>query len=581
MKKRLNNKGAAMVSVMIAVAFIAIIATSLLYMAYMNYLTKVMRYNSTDNFYTAEFALDELGTSIQQKGVVRGLAGDDVHDAMTSIINDSLQSGSISSFATGTYTYDPDKLESLVKVSNNDYVRIDVNSSDPQLVVESTSLTFKNLEITSYDRSNNIDKTTDTDAYISTIRTDLKIQYNMQGSGDLDICDFSMIADSPVECKADTVISGCVYMQGIGNTTPALKVTDRGVCEVLCPQGIINGNVQIDAGCTLVLMGDVVVVGNIKNNGTFICSGKGKLRCTGEISGSGDFSPAGIDSDPLVENLTSINTSKIPDNTEAYDNDWEDYDGLSKRLFAPGVVFYDDANDQWAFFDIENISNTNNARTGFGDSEKVTIKTQHHGTNEMRTVLGHEGNTLKSEKNKFINSLVLEPKGGDFNYLGSFVNSSIVTTQKIIFMDTQHPTYLQCMDKESYEGLLNSWYIGNLSSEMGKAYEFDSGATKFYEKRDTELSFGSSHKTVAANKAGTDNSAAPTGSSIKKQDYSLDDGQTIRTAYYDSNTKTNYIRVRHLLNENTGAIISDIFSSVNGTSDPTTSTATYLNWSKD
>ena len=578
MRRRLNNKGAAMVSVMIAIAFIAIIATSLLYMAYMNYLTKVMRYNSTDNFYTAEFALDELTTAVQQKGVIQGLGGADVKGAMKSIINDTCNS-SITTFATGTYTYNPDKLESLIKVSNNDNVRIDVSSTDPKLVVEATSLTFKNLVITSYDRSNNIDKTTDTDAYISTIRTDLKIQYNMQGSGDLDICDFSMICDSPVQCKADCVISGCIYMQGVKNTTPALRVYDRGVCEVLCPQGIINGNVVIESGCTLVLMGDVVVIGDIVNNGTFICSGKGKLRCTGDIKGSGDFSPAGIDSDPTVEKLTSINTSKIPDRSNAYDDDWDSCDGLSQRLFAPGVLFYDDSSNQWAYFDMEHISNANNARTGFGTNDHVTIKTKYHGDNEMRTVLGHEGNTLKSEQNKFINSLVLEPKGGTFNYLGSFVNSSIVTTQPISFMDTQHPTYLQCMDKESYEGLLNSWYIGQLNSEMGKAYKYD-GTNNFYTNHGTELSYGSK-KTVPYNKAGTDNEAAPTGSNIEKKEYSLDGGTTKRTAYYDSNTGINYIRVRHLLAEDTGSIISDIFSSVNGTSDPTTSTATYINWSKD
>ena len=55
MKKMNNNKGAAMVTVLIAVSFIIILATSLLYMTYMNYITKGLKYGSTGNFYVDEF----------------------------------------------------------------------------------------------------------------------------------------------------------------------------------------------------------------------------------------------------------------------------------------------------------------------------------------------------------------------------------------------------------------------------------------------------------------------------------------------------------------------------------------------
>ena len=64
--KKADNRGAGMVTVMVAIVFIGIMATSLCYMAYMNYLTKTMKYYSTDNFYTDEYALSDLTASLQQ-----------------------------------------------------------------------------------------------------------------------------------------------------------------------------------------------------------------------------------------------------------------------------------------------------------------------------------------------------------------------------------------------------------------------------------------------------------------------------------------------------------------------------------
>ena len=65
-KKKLGNKGAAIVAVLIGILFIAILASSLLYMSTMNYKMKSMRQFSSDNFYTAEFALNDLLSQIKQ-----------------------------------------------------------------------------------------------------------------------------------------------------------------------------------------------------------------------------------------------------------------------------------------------------------------------------------------------------------------------------------------------------------------------------------------------------------------------------------------------------------------------------------
>lgn len=62
--KKLNNKGAALVSVLVITTFIAILATTMLYLAATNYRQKLTDYQNKDSFYTAEKALDELKSAM-------------------------------------------------------------------------------------------------------------------------------------------------------------------------------------------------------------------------------------------------------------------------------------------------------------------------------------------------------------------------------------------------------------------------------------------------------------------------------------------------------------------------------------
>lgn len=67
MNKKLlkDNRGAALLSVMIAVAFIAILASALLYMSYSNYQMKVVNYESKVNFYDTEKDMTALSTNVR------------------------------------------------------------------------------------------------------------------------------------------------------------------------------------------------------------------------------------------------------------------------------------------------------------------------------------------------------------------------------------------------------------------------------------------------------------------------------------------------------------------------------------
>lgn len=57
---KLNNKGAALISVLVITTFITILATTMLYVAAMNFQQKQTDYENKQSFYGAEKALDEL-----------------------------------------------------------------------------------------------------------------------------------------------------------------------------------------------------------------------------------------------------------------------------------------------------------------------------------------------------------------------------------------------------------------------------------------------------------------------------------------------------------------------------------------
>ena len=65
--RRTDNKGSAMVVVIIAMAFIGILASVLMYMSLLNYQMKVNNLKAKDNFYSAETVLDEVRTAMGER----------------------------------------------------------------------------------------------------------------------------------------------------------------------------------------------------------------------------------------------------------------------------------------------------------------------------------------------------------------------------------------------------------------------------------------------------------------------------------------------------------------------------------
>lgn len=61
---KLNNKGSAIVTVIVVIAFISVLATTLLYISGMNYYMKITDLRTKQSFYEAETALEEIKAAL-------------------------------------------------------------------------------------------------------------------------------------------------------------------------------------------------------------------------------------------------------------------------------------------------------------------------------------------------------------------------------------------------------------------------------------------------------------------------------------------------------------------------------------
>ena len=83
-KQKKDNRGAAMILVIVSIAFIGMLVAMIVYMAYCNYLMKGTDRVAKNNFYSAESALDAINAGLQQ----------DVSDSMAEAYVQTMQNSS-------------------------------------------------------------------------------------------------------------------------------------------------------------------------------------------------------------------------------------------------------------------------------------------------------------------------------------------------------------------------------------------------------------------------------------------------------------------------------------------------------
>lgn len=536
-RKLLDNKGAALVTILIAVTFMTIMASSLMYMAYMNYLTKSMRYSATDNFYTDEFALDDLSTSLQQIAAEKGNI-----DAARQAILDSIGK----TITDGHNAYTESDVLGLIRVASQE-ASISVNCA----YVEGGVLTQDSLEEgADYIKLRGVMITATTpEGYQSTITSDITISFPNTLPGTMDINDFSVLTDSPLvfDKGGSRYYSGNMFVQSPGGGT-ALLVDNNTVVGLLSPQAMIVGDVVVKGNSILHVTGSMIVYGRItvERGSTLICSG--------EILHQGDINNGNLNSGGTI-----IGISSGVGNPDLAQSDLLPDTGLVGSLFRDVKVWgkpLDGGPYQWFDYNLEMYSDyASNNFTLQGDPSGV--QTHVFGQNQ----------TINTGDN-YENALILSTNDIIYNVSISFPNTTIMTTGSVTYLTTQGTSYMSKMSDEAFETAKNYLFCppetqlnpydgsGNPNTRVyfpkhgGGGQSINAYTTDDYDIND----FPNGNKTTVAG----------------------------RTFVHDDGTDPmNYLPVSYFLADDTSTIISKIFAAPTGSANPKNSVIIYELWSKD
>lgn len=539
--KKSNNKGMAMVTVLIAITFVGILAASLMYMSYMNFIAKSVRYSSTDNFYTTEYGLAELSTSLQN----RAANSSTVTAAMNRFTNEEISTPlgmkkilTVNPNNTSINCYDCVALEALVQSANQEAdIEILTTYDDDgdgwadtdNYILDTKSITFLGVRI----------RSTTADGFVTTISTDIKITFDNK-PGDMSVNDFSVITDSPLEVSDKCVVmSGNIFIGSRGNADGnALTISNISVVTLLSKKGIIHGNVVVNDGCTLILTGDITVYGQItvKKGGTLICTGN--LVHTKELDIKTGAILKGISkSHPHNPSLPGIGVDGDEDGTE---------DGYLASAILSSIYVQDKDGSGWKKCDLNSFMNATGGLPNAGYKKYQTAD----GSISTRVGIEHPCNGVS-------NSLIIND-GYNLELRGWANNSTIVSTSPITFFGDHESTYMQCMNDEDYDKARNILISGEgqINGLDGHNYSFQGGDLK---------------KTVFFPIASADSKVITTPDPIN--------GIEGRTVYYLN--QKNYVPLGYFIAENADSILSDAFSASQGDSDPKNSTVSYAHWNKE
>lgn len=520
--KKLNNKGVALVTVLITMTFATILATSLIYMAYMNYVMKSMRYSSTDNFYTAEFALDDLTMAMQQLAANKPSAA----EAVTALLGSTEGVGAYTN-GNGKQQYNNACVAAMIQVASRE-ASISVNTVYEQnangtisanVVSTGNSVELKGLEITSVTSS----------GYKSTIVTDLKIVFPSSNLGDLDINDFSVLTDSPITVIAgNCYFTGCVFIGdgAPGAVEPALTIKGGSTVHILSPRGIINGDIIVESGATLVVTGTVSVVGKIQlaSDATLICTDA--LKVQGDVSGG---HVRGADRND-IKNAT-MDADDIPDE-------------LLAQLIVPVRMYYGSG---WHTVTLQNLVDAWTWKKG----------TASGGGNTVNVYFGLEDTT-----NGLSHNLVLSPSPVTVKMAMS--DSTIIANGGITIGQTgsAKSTIMQRLSDEEYE-LAKSSFLGIMQDQgyygPGNNIRFPSSG-----KAPDDIPESAAHEDTFPIEV-TSNPA---------YHYTV-------TYKCGSDANSNYVSVGNFINEKSSEILTDMFGNLQGDAAASTSVISIYNWSKE
>lgn len=242
-KRKLNEQGASLVAVIIAIGLVSVLAITCMYMSYANYVMKNNQIRNKMNFYTAEAVMDQIkiGLQFEVSSAIEG-AYEIAAQTLTSMTTQEREENFRSSYlnklssllsvgndttkyfvgdyeeasgASGFYRYLDEPLIDMVVnekkraaggVSNSaiGYLKISAENGENQMIVTNEGLLLKNFLL----------EFTDAKGYYTEIKTDIRLSYpniSMADQAEFPNVElYSMIADNGF----DATNSGMVSMTG-------------------------------------------------------------------------------------------------------------------------------------------------------------------------------------------------------------------------------------------------------------------------------------------------------------------------------------------------------------------------------
>ena len=276
-----KNKGAGLISVIIAIAFVAILGSIIMSITMTNYKMKQTNLKTQESFYTAEQALDEVRVGLQgvisqavstsYLQVMENYSAYDLKtkkDLMESVFFETIWQNLAENPSTHT-TYDISKLTAYLVNTTwaggdlaNGYGAILSSDSNQMITYDDEGVVLKNLKV--YFR--------DERGYVSMITTDIKLVIpDLQFTSSTNLTDLSqycIIADTGLitAVSGSSKISGSIYagslsMPGssaMANTTGRLSLNFPDEYNLIVKNGIKVQNADLNVANSTLWANDIV-----------------------------------------------------------------------------------------------------------------------------------------------------------------------------------------------------------------------------------------------------------------------------------------------------------------------------------
>lgn len=260
MRKRQDNRGSAMMIVIVVIAFVSILIATLFMMTVINIQMKSVDRAAKENFYSAEGALEQITLGLQKELadassnayvlVMQQYAGNTLEVERRRIFNDKLLAEVKTSLENHKMVgqYDIDYLKAYLSEDIAGYV--DVSSSGGQRIVsESDSLVLKGVVVTF----------TDAAQYQSVIETDIRLSapnLNLIQPSDMpDVFEYSIIANEKLVASAGSKVE---IKAGVYAGEQGLTLTDGAVWDFKqANRLIVKGDINIPRTAALKISNDM------------------------------------------------------------------------------------------------------------------------------------------------------------------------------------------------------------------------------------------------------------------------------------------------------------------------------------